>query len=295
MPIDRSTDPGWQVVDESAFPELTRRAWRANGMRIGMVPVAEATDLREKLPRILGSRRTMLLASDRPAELIQAPRQPEPIRADLSMLPEADPATRTLRGGRLRLLSRVEGEAQGQLVLHLIPHHYKQRVSIKPRDPMEKELDGTVFRDLTLRMPVPRNQMLVIGLHREQQPEIDPTFPVNPPGQQEGDSSGGEETSEDPAASSQRDKLENAKNAEAVEKRLDEVKPSDSSDTDTNGNAADQPAQSKNAKEPEKSDRPERVEDALELPPHFGRALLTGRQFKRPRQIMLLIRVQRLR
>jgi hypothetical protein len=283
LPIQLATDKAWQqVIDQSVFPELTREAWQANGMRIGVLARSDLAKLTEALPPVMSHRTSVLYASSQPSELLKAPGQAGPIRADLSMLTDGGSKPRRLRGGRMQILARTRTDSAGNLFLHLIPHHHKRKLTLKPRDPSEKKLDGTVFENLALRMPAPRNQIIVVGLHRLPKKTNDqpPGYAIEQPPNGEGGSN-----------AQHASQAQNNPNTRPAEKpgndpQEESTKKDDSTTGQDSSTGDDAPTG--------EDDGPKRIENPLDIRPHMGRALFAGRRLGRPRQWLVLIHVQKL-
>jgi hypothetical protein len=296
LPIHRPTRGAWQsVIDQSMFPDLTRRAWQANGVRVGMLAAGDRSKLQKALPPILRSRRQTMYASSHPASLLQAPSQTGTVNIDLSMFLDGGSQTRSFKEGRMRLLAKVQRNDNGRFVLHLIPQHYKHELSLKPRDPLDKELDGTVFSQLALRMPVPRNQFLVLGLHRAKPAPSeagDGTFRVEPRDNDDaGDGSNG--SSKAGTGKAEDNGADDASSSEAGQNGAGEST-GQGGDKPQSGDDADGSNASKSGASDGEEDQSEgeRIEKPLDMPPHFGRALFAGRELGAPVQVLVLIHIK---
>jgi hypothetical protein len=270
LPIHLSTEKAWELIDSSVFPELTRQGWRANGMRIGVIAKSDLAKLQEALPPVLNFRRNVVYASSHPTAMLEASRQREPIQVDLSMVTSGGGQGPPLHGGRMQLLAKARTDAGGQLFLDFIPHYYKPKATLRPRDPLQKQLDGRLFEQLALRMPAPRRQVIVLGLHRERQPEDEQSADKE------------DATFDLPSSSEKREQGGEGASGESE----DAEEPQKGSETDE--------STEKDSQEAGKKEEPKfkRVTDPLNLPAHMGRALLAGRRFGHPRQRLVLIEVR---
>lgn len=165
LSLHESPDAAWALVDETAIPALTRGVWNANGLRIGLLPRAKVDAFVRRLPPAQGISRAQLLGSELPSPILQTPRLTGYATIDLTIPPMAVNEIE-ITGGRLQLLGRLTRDRHGTLVLDLLPHHHVPKVTLQPRSPLEKQLDGHIFDQLTLRVEIPPTQMLVVGLYR---------------------------------------------------------------------------------------------------------------------------------
>jgi hypothetical protein len=107
--------------------------------------------------------------------------------ADLTVPPFAS-RREFFSGGRLQLLTRLMPD-QGFVTMELTPHHFKPRLTLEPRTAMEKQLDGRMFEELTVRIAMPADRVLIVGYElpadgrvpAEEQPGLIPTDPTEPP------------------------------------------------------------------------------------------------------------------
>ena len=165
LPLHQPVDRAWALVDEGAFPAITRGAWNANGLRIGLLDRSKVRKFVEALPTAFGVRTEQMLGSSHPLPVLQTPRVRGVVTLNLTVPPMAM-QKETVTGGRLQLLARMERDGRAGLVLDLLPHHYVPQLSLKPRSPLEKELDGRIFHELGVRAAVPPTHLLVVGLYR---------------------------------------------------------------------------------------------------------------------------------
>lgn len=177
LPLYAPTDEAWQVVDQGVLPRLTRGVWRTNGIRVGLLDIGDLRAFFEALPPPVVTQRTQITATEHPVVLRRSPYLRGTAMIDLTVPPrtvEEVPVT----GGRLQLLAQMRSEPFGVVSLNLLPHHYLPEVSLLPRGPLAKQLDGRIFEEIGVRLNVASNRLLVIGLHL---PEEDaPAPPASP-------------------------------------------------------------------------------------------------------------------
>lgn len=165
MPLDVSLDACWAEVDEQALPQLMHGLWDVNGLRIGVLHADRAGAFAEALPTIHGESRAKLYTSYYPTAVRATPRLMESVPVDLTVPPRS-PTVYRAKDGRLQLLVRIGRSETGLTFVEVTPHHYKAKAELVPRSPLEKQLDGRVFRELSALLPIEPDTAIVIGLNR---------------------------------------------------------------------------------------------------------------------------------
>ncbi len=249
LPLEVSLEPCWATVNESAVPMLKRGMWQINGLRIGVLDAENATLFAQGLPSIHGESRAKLLGSPHPSSVRSTPRLIQPVVVDLTDPPKS-PKVLRLKGGKLQLLAKITRDETGQAYLELTPHHYKPKADLVPRSPLEKQLDGHVFTELTTKLALTRNTAVVVGLYRPWLEPVDLRVPQGP--SETGATEGSAKTPEDG-----RDTLEAEQAADP--------------DQDTTQDAKDA--------EPEQP----------EIPNHLGKALMAGQRAGHDTQVIMVI------
>jgi len=177
LPLNEPLEEMWQTVDEASLPLPMRGKWMINGLRIGVLHAEQAEAFSQTLPRMQGESRAKLIGSDYPSTIRTTPRLRTMVTIDLTDPPKS-PTWFQAIGGRLQLLAQVGRDEQGRAYLQLTPHHYKPKTTLLPRSPLEKELDGRTFDALSIRVPLPKDQAVIVGLYRpwpvEDEEPIDP-------------------------------------------------------------------------------------------------------------------------
>ncbi len=160
-PIDADLSDAWSLVDTDEFPAMTRGVWLANGIQLGVIHRVKLAEMLSKLPDSVSQSRTRLIGYDVPTPVRRSPRLLGEFYADLTVPPFAR-KREAFTGGRLQLLTRLIPET-GYVMTELTPHHYRPKLTLEPRTAMEKELDGRVFDELTVRVAMPADRVLVLG------------------------------------------------------------------------------------------------------------------------------------
>ena len=191
LPLDEPTDDAWAIVNEDVVPPLTRGVWQGNGMRLGVLRRDQLDAYTEVMPELLAFGETLINRSPHPVPIIETAQLRDDVRFQIDLTrPPMPRQVETVQGGQastLRLLARIETEEDGQHTLVLTPQHYiPSPYDLLPRDPLEKELDGRVYEELTVRLTLGRDEIAVVALHwpwPEQRvvPELDEQGPSVPP------------------------------------------------------------------------------------------------------------------
>ena len=102
--------------------------------------------------------------------VLETPRLRGDLRFQMDLTrPPRPRAVETVQGGdqsTLRLLAKIETQSDGTHTLVLTPQHYiPSPLDLIPRDLMEREMDGRVYDELSLRVTLGKDQIAVVGLH----------------------------------------------------------------------------------------------------------------------------------
>ena len=272
LPLDQSVDEAWALVNEGAFPELTRGVWNANGLRVGLLARSDVNEFVRKLPPAQGLNRSQLLGSEHPTPILRTPRLTGQARIDLTVPPMSVREVE-VSGGRLQLLARLVHDDRRILVLDLLPHHHVPRLTLEPRSPLEKQLDGRIFNELGLRVEIPSTHMLVVGLYRP--------WPGSPADEDAGESDQGlsttGEASEQEAAAMRR--------LNQVNIQADKTGRLRTQSQDESGGGGGEANVDLDEQEPLSVDPPP-------LPNHLGRAFFASRRVGQNIQTLMLITIE---
>ncbi|MEM9019853.1 MAG: hypothetical protein AAGC44_04755 [Planctomycetota bacterium] len=287
VPLDQPLAAAWTHIDEKAFPAITRGAWHANGLRVGMLYEDQVADFADQVPQVVSFFEKTVVTRSHPVAIMQAaPLSPDTrFTVDLTLPPEppSETAITGRRGGQLQLLVQMQSEGDRRFVV-LTPHLYRpQPNDFTSRPLLERDLDGILFHELAVRVELMPDRLVAVGLYwpwPESDPipqpqasddnEENPDPATDAPGRGENGAVVGFDSvltsldrplEDDPAAPPQR--IRNGPGPAATP-----------APSEPEGQAQDQPAQAMPA-----------------LPMHFGRVLLTGTRARRPVQTMLLISI----
>ena len=280
IPLDQSADEAWAVIDEQTFPAMTRGVWHANGLRIGVLDEAGVEAFAAAMPQVLELFQTQVFTSQHPVPVLATPRLHDDLRIPVDLtIPPAPPQQEMIKGGgsgRLQILAQIEQDG-GKTFLVLTPHHYLPgNHHLLPRDILERELDGRLYHDLSVRVQLTDDRLLVVGLYwpwplEEQDrgheaatahlPEVDITWLAH--------AKTSANLNDDPAAPPAHLRLGIPERPET------DPAPETNDGLDTRAQEDATPA------------RYTRVAPAL--PAHFGRTLFTGTRARKPIQSLLLI------
>ncbi len=177
LPLAQPTADAWALIDERVLPDLSRSVWNANGLRIGLLSAADAQAFGEALGSVAFQRNSQVLSYQHPTPIRDSPPLAAEFYADLT-IPPATIRKEYLTRGELRLLISSRPLGNNAARIELIPQHYVREISITPRNPLDKILDGRVFEELGIHVNVGFDQALVIGYFRP--PDATPPPPAGP-------------------------------------------------------------------------------------------------------------------
>jgi len=166
QPIDRA----WALIDEQVLNPVTLGVWHGNGLRIGRMRRDQLDAFASEMPNPIARGTTTINQSSQPTPILESPALPGSLRLEVDMTRPPYPRhAERIAGGNnstLRLLARIETLEDGGHQLVLTPHHYDPSpFDLLPRDPFEKQLDGRVFDELAVRLPIGPDQIAVVGLY----------------------------------------------------------------------------------------------------------------------------------
>lgn len=170
VPLNESTDDAWSIINEQLVPPVSRGVWRGNGLRVGLLPRDQLDAYSEVMPQPVGFSRKLINKSAYLTPIIESPKLRSDLRFEVDLTrPPRPRAVEMIQGGKnstLRLMARIETEADGQHTLVITPQHFiPSPLNLIPRDPYEKDLDGRMYEELTLRITPGKNQIIAVGLH----------------------------------------------------------------------------------------------------------------------------------
>lgn len=280
IPLDQATDDAWAFINEQVVPPVTRGAWRGNGLRIGLLSRDQLDEYAEVMPQPVAFSRMQINRSTHPATIIETPKLRPSLRFETDLtLPPRLRKVETIKGGKnstLRLLARIETQPEGQHTLILTPQHYiPSPLNLIPRDPFEKDMDGRVYDELSLRVSLNRDQIAVVGLHWP--------WPMNevledrePPGGSAATARASLQASTGMPATDPDDPAAPPMHLQGFEDALED------------GHATPDPPDSSDTSDPKP--RYKRIAPPLET--SFGSTLLTGTRMRQPVRTVLLITIQ---
>lgn len=286
IPLDQPTDDAWAATDETVVPLLMRGAWRGNGLRLGVVGRDRFEAYTDAMPAPVALSETLINRSAHPIPVLETPRLSSDLLFEIDLTrPPMPRHAEDIVGGKnstLRLLARIETEEDGRHTLVLTPHHHiPSPYDLIPRSPLEKELDGRVFSELTVRLTLDPDQVAVVGLHwpwpvQEVFPEASGRLDNKAVGDRREENRASPQfvhAADDPAAPP----------PHIVGPRPADLPNNPAGDEDAEANDKD------NDDEDDPAPRTQRV--APPLPTHFGSTLFTGTRIRQPVRHVLLISI----
>lgn len=284
LALDAPTDAAWDVVNQEIVPALTRGAWRGNGLRLGILRREQRDAYAAAMPLRVSGGRTLMSQSGHPVPIIQTPMLNSDLLFEVDLTrPPMPRQVENIVGGNnstLRLLARIETEEDGRHTLILTPqHHIPSPYNLIPRDPLQKELDGRIFDELTVRLTLEEGDIAVVGLHWPW-----PMQEVLP--SETSERANGAGTSNGEAIAPVSPTRSNSSDPAAPPSHITPTAPNAS---DNNGPRT-KPNDPEVAAGEDQKPRYERV--APPLPTHLGSMLFTGTRIRQPVQRVLLITIE---
>lgn len=187
LPLEDSTEKAWDQVDQSGLPPSTVEAWWANGLRVGVLSEKNRDGFFGALQSVQGRQNQQITLTHRLTPILSSPPLTGPVQLTV-IGPTTKAQTAQLASGHCQLLARVVDDKDHHASLELVPHHYKPRLTVHTRSPQDKALDGHFFDSLSVRLSLPADGFLVIGLrapessgeHSELSPKTAATQPDDP-------------------------------------------------------------------------------------------------------------------
>lgn len=164
VPLNESTAPAWALTDEHGLDPAMIDAWRANGLRIGLLKATHYEQFVQALPPGHPPRNRQTTLTENPVACTTAPKHKDSPNIRITMPPAQRPSTLRVGPGRFQFLAQLEQGPNGGAKLRLIPHHHHPQPTIQPRLPQDKVQDGLVFHRLALSASIDSESWLVIGL-----------------------------------------------------------------------------------------------------------------------------------
>ena len=139
-----------------------------NGLRIDLLPLAEFESFAKALGQPLNIWRSNISMAPDGTPLSTTPPIQKQVLVDIHN-PQL-PQTFRAQQGWFRLMFTVQKVKLGSIELNIIPQHYLPKTSVKPRSPLDKIWDGTLFDMLKTTVTLPNSHLLVIT--RTQRPTL---------------------------------------------------------------------------------------------------------------------------
>lgn len=285
LPLNQPTDSAWQAVREEVLPTLQRGAWRGNGLRLGILKRDQLEAFAKAMPRPLAFGEFYMNKSDYLVPILETSRLSTDVGFQIGLTRPPRPLhVEDVVGGKnstLRMLAKIEDGPDGEQVLVLTPHHYiPSRLNLIPRNPLDKELDGRIFEELSIRLPLDNDQIAVVGMYWpwpavQEQAEAAPGSAANKTDATQDRDTPPADAADPPPAPADDDPAAPPRHTQPPP---DVVEQADRPEADR----APGPAVAEN--------QAERI--APPLPNNFGSNLFTGTRIRKPIHTVLLITIQ---
>ena len=176
-PLNQPANPAWDLVDESVLPESKRALLHRNGIRVGLLSMANLTAFDEQSPSAKIVSRWRTFGSQRMDQLLRRPLRDGQTTVELTQPPDI-PQRYTLQAGAAQLLHQAIRGPNNTVALRLLPHHHRIEPTVRVRSHLDTEFDGRMFHELMMTLTPRPDQLVVVGLYwpwSEQQVSIIPT------------------------------------------------------------------------------------------------------------------------
>lgn len=172
------------LVDTGIDADTIAR-WRDNGFGFGQIDRSRLALFLANMPASRGLNRIRHSSpiNDTPTVLIEriSGRQ----RIDF-VAPDGEAQELTLARGRMQMLMRLvadetdEDDAATGVRLVMVPHHFKPKMTLLPRSPLEKVYDGRVFGELRVNEPAPTDVAWIVWADLPAPPQPEPDVVARP-------------------------------------------------------------------------------------------------------------------
>lgn len=172
LPRAADLSEAWKIIERHGVEPAMGPQWRENGLCVGLIHVNMLKAFLDQLPGTGHIERRQMLTSNLPTPIDLTP--PISRTVYIEVIHAGDQRERVrLDRGVCRLLLQSQPQSDGSVMLSLTPQHFFPQESVRPRTPMEKQLDGRIFQSLELQCVMSREQVLVIGLATPATPPYD--------------------------------------------------------------------------------------------------------------------------
>ncbi|MDX1564582.1 MAG: hypothetical protein R3236_04200 [Phycisphaeraceae bacterium] len=168
LPREKDLSAAAAGLDEPDIGHAKRLLWSYNGFAIGQVATDALGLFRPLLGRVVERPQHFILQDATTFQPIPLNRRD--VRVNLATsrsLTEKTLETRFFSRGRFQLLLRIDPkrditELAKDDTFTMVPQHHRPKLSALVRTPQQKLLDGTIFEDLKLTLPIRPGRSLVL-------------------------------------------------------------------------------------------------------------------------------------
>lgn len=196
VPIDQSIAQAWRLTESAELPAHSVRDWYDNGFVVAELPLDKLAAFEASLGSIQAISRMKLIGMQRLGTVRVGPEYKKPVPFEFTP-PGGSPRRTTLPAGIPQMLVRAEMLDRDRATIEIKPHQFYERLTVTPRAPREKALDGTIFSTLTLLTVAPADRILVIAPTDREAPLIPAEENVEPVAVDDATQEGPVEVSED--------------------------------------------------------------------------------------------------
>ena len=169
IPLAPLPDEARQMLATNSLCASSVALWRTNGLRIGAIEASRLQEFLDLVEPPVGIKETLIYGSRHYTPLAFS----SPLRNTVDILFSSTQGKKQLRlnRGRAQFLIRLRQDEKNQATLEIVPHHHVNKFTITPRSPLEKTLDGRVFDQLKMIVPMQTNRLIVIALDLPARPK----------------------------------------------------------------------------------------------------------------------------
>lgn len=164
LPLNEPMNQAWALVDESVLPDPKKKVVNHNGIRIGVLPIAQLNAFDDAIARRAVTTRMQAVGSRRMESLVRRPMKSQRAVVELSMPPDI-PQSYSMAGGGVQVLHQAISNPAGEVSLRLLPHHHLIEPTVRVRSHLDTQYDGRMFHELMMTLTPRPDELIVMGLY----------------------------------------------------------------------------------------------------------------------------------
>jgi hypothetical protein len=168
FPPGADLEHAWSIARTIGTVPPSAELWRANGMRVALVGMAQLNSVTAALPPHKAQQVSSLIPGPQPLPCAAGWALTQPVKLNLTLAPGRE-TTEAFDRGRFQFLAQFGGVPPGAAI-DLTPHLNIPSLSLVPRLPAEMQLDGRRFEELTIHAYLMPGEALMVGVDTEPAP-----------------------------------------------------------------------------------------------------------------------------